>query len=113
MLIALALAQAAVASEAGPKPLDAHAQILTELRATLKDPYSMIDLRICEPQPLKGWWVVYASFKSKNSYGGYGDTAGYAYQFVNGKRELAIEISADRASQCQIIDKAEIAGVFK
>ena len=112
MLIAMLLAQVAP-TDPGLKPADYRVQILTDQRQTLRDPYSMIDLHMCEPRPGPGWWTVLISLKSKNGYGGYGDAQGYAYQFIDGKRKMSIEMGPDEANDCPLVAKAEIAKVFQ
>ncbi len=65
--------------------------ILSELKRTLADPYSIRDFVICPARGIKmkagkptGWNVLIA-FNAKNSYGGYAGLKTYSVVFRNGQ----------------------------
>lgn len=82
----------------GPQPADTIGQIVAGLKAKLKDPYSVRDLVVCQPdqsdphppfdkydhwEPAK--WSVLLSLNAKNSYGGYTGRQNAFASFRGGK----------------------------
>lgn len=81
---------------AGPKPANVLPEILGNLRRSMKDPYSIRDLKICQPKivpavrlpngtEMKPSWTVDFSLNAKNSYGGYSGVTPFTAHFENGK----------------------------
>lgn len=69
--------------EPGAKPTDVLPAILADLKRTMKDPYSIRDFAICEPEVTKAfkypgagqrwersYWTVKFVLNARNSYGG-------------------------------------------
>lgn len=86
------------AADAGPAPTDARGAVQRHLNASLKDPYSVMDLLISTPTltscavgvygPFHGWRVDVA-YNAKNSYGAYVGQKAYYYWF-HGDRLVGI-----------------------
>ncbi len=87
-------------STAGPKPTNVLPDILANLRKTMKDPYSIRDLRICEAkvtpafkypgvgdrwEPAK--WTVAFELNAKNGYGAYAGRSYFSATYKGGKLE--------------------------
>jgi hypothetical protein len=81
----------------GPRPADVLPQIIKRLRTTLRDPYSIRDLTVCELEtrhafntPL-GWrparWMTKITLNSRNAYGGYSGSTMYTVTFEGGEVE--------------------------
>jgi hypothetical protein len=76
--------------DAGPKPTMSETRVRSYLNATLKDPYSVMDLSISEPVisfcsvGVYGsyfGWRVDVTYNAKNSYGAYVGLRTYHYWF--------------------------------
>lgn len=77
-------------ADAGPAPTAVEQKVKAHLNAILKDPYSLMDLRVAEPQltscavgvygPFHGW-RVHVAYNAKNSYGAYVGLRSYYYWF--------------------------------
>lgn len=82
----------------GPKPANVLPDILASLRKTMKDPYSIRDLRLCEPkvapafkypgagerwEPAK--WTVAFELNAKNGFGAYTGRTYFAATYKAGK----------------------------
>lgn len=85
-------------NNAGPKPSNTLEPILAELKKTMKDPYSIRDLRVCEPKVVPAFkypgagqrwegahWSVEFELNAKNGFGAY---AGRRYFSANYKDGL-------------------------
>jgi hypothetical protein len=73
--------------EAGPFPDNYRIIVATEMRSTLRDPYSVRDVAITRPFPVKArlrGWLVCASANAKNAFGAYTGQQLYAYLISRG-----------------------------
>lgn len=81
----------------GPKPDNILPAIVGKLRTTLRDPSSVRDFVLCEPQVSKPFkypgngnqwerahWTVYFALNAKNAYGGYTGPRAYTAKYENG-----------------------------
>jgi hypothetical protein len=116
--------------EPGPKPVEVLPAILTELRRTMRDPYSIRDFAICDPQVTEAFkypgagqrwerahWTVKFVLNAKNSYGGYAGLTYFSATYQNGQLQsvsspnLGPELNAklvDLARDCPRVPDAEI-----
>jgi hypothetical protein len=78
----------------GDRPDDALPKILNKLRLTLKDPYSVRDVRVCEPEMIRAYygltwvrahWVVKLALNAKNGFGAYTGLTAFTARFENGE----------------------------
>lgn len=84
----------------GPKPTNVLAEIMVSLRKTMKDPYSIRDLRLCEPkvtpafkypgagerwEPAK--WTVAFELNAKNGFGAYAGRTYFTATYRAGRLE--------------------------
>ena len=115
---------------AGPKPTNVLPDILASLRKTMKDPYSIRDLRLCEPkvtpafkypgagerwEPAK--WTVAFELNAKNGFGAYAGRTYFAATYKAGKLDdvgspnLGAELNGKLLSiteSCTRVPNAEI-----
>ncbi len=78
----------------GPAPENLLSKIVAKLRTTLKDPYSLRDLRVCEPKAGNAYyglewkrarWSSMIALNSKNAFGGYTGVTVFSVPFENGE----------------------------
>ena len=82
----------------GPKPTNVLPAIMSELRRTMKDPYSIRDMAMCEPAEAKAFkypgagerwerahWTVTFVLNARNSYGGYAGLTYFLADYENGQ----------------------------
>ena len=82
----------------GPKPTDVLPPIVANLRATLRDPASVRDFRLCEPEVSKPFrypgvgntwerarWTVRFSLNGRNGFGGYAGRQAFSATYRDGK----------------------------
>lgn len=81
-------------NDAGPAPQNFLPKIMSELRKGLKDPYSLRDLRVCEPKAggaylglewHRATWSSLISFNAKNSFGAYSGITVFHVKFEKGE----------------------------
>jgi hypothetical protein len=86
----------------GPAPQNVVPSVVAKLRQTLKDPYSLRDLRICAPNAGRAYyglewkrarWSSMIALNSKNSYGGYTGVSVFSVSFENGVAVDMLEMS--------------------
>lgn len=78
----------------GPAPQNFVPKVVAKLRQELKDPYSMRDLRICEPKAGTAYyglewkrarWSSLITLNSKNNFGGYTGVTVFSVSFEKGE----------------------------
>ncbi|MEA3002309.1 MAG: hypothetical protein QOH81_1097 [Sphingomonadales bacterium] len=78
----------------GPRPADPLPAIVARLRTTLRDPYSIRDMTLCEPERVNAYfgasawrrahWVMKLTLNAKNAFGAYTGAIQYDGEFDGG-----------------------------
>ena len=78
----------------GPPPDNVLPKIVSKLRTTLSDPYSVRDFTICKTEKIQAYfgvqwvpaqWIAKITLNSKNGYGGYTGSTMFVVDFAHGE----------------------------
>lgn len=116
--IAAALAgcqtDAQTAATADAPPPDVKAIILNNKGVLWKDPDSIKNASISEPQLSMGIWHVCVRMNAKNSYGGYsGEKTGLIYVYTDGRPPWAVGDDAPYCNKFPLKPFPELEGDYK